>query len=91
MHCLSPGKVHTCINSFMVHIIYMYTLTLIDRTKIVNCGIIICGGAMFMAFMGNPSQRFYIPINLYTSNCLKFIKIIQDLHPTKLHPHEPAK
>lgn len=58
----------------------MYTLTLIDRTKIVNCGIIIvCGGAMFMAFMSNSCPRIYIPTNVpvYASIFLIFIYEIE--------------
>lgn len=28
---------------------------------------------MFVAILGNPCQRMYIPMNVYASICLKFI------------------
>lgn len=35
------------------------------------CGIIIvCGGSMFVDFVGKPCPGIYIPWNLYTINCL---------------------
>lgn len=44
-----------------------------------------------MAFVGNPCPQIYNPMNLYTINCLIFIKIIPIKLPAKSRPHEPEK
>lgn len=48
-------------------------------------------GPMFVAFLGNPCQRIYIPTKVYRSISSIFITNIQDLLPTKLRPDEPEK
>lgn len=52
---------------------------------------IVCGGPMFMAFVGYPCPQIYIPTNLYSVICWIFIKIIQITPPTKLYPHKRGK
>lgn len=46
---------------------------------------------LFVAFMDNPCPWIYIPMNIYTSICLLFIKIIPNLIWIKLPPHKPEK
>lgn len=38
---------------------------------------------MFLAFVGNPCPPIYLPMIVYTSICLRFIKIIPNLLITK--------
>lgn len=53
--------------------------------------IIVREGQMVVALVDNPSPRIHIPTNVYTSFCLLLIKIIPNLLPTKLRPHEPGQ
>lgn len=48
---------------------------------------------MFVAFVGicNPCPRIYTPTSVYMGICLIFIKIIPNLLPTKIRPHEPGQ
>lgn len=48
--------------------------------------IIVHGGPMFMAFMGNLCAPMYIPMNLYTIICLILIKIILINIKTSMSP-----
>lgn len=52
---------------------------------------IVCGGPMFMAFVGYPCPQIYIPTNLYSVICWIFIEIIQITPKTKLYPHKRGK
>lgn len=63
---------------------YMYMCTCSQKSIYSNAGffiycriIIVCGWPMLVAFVGNPCPRIYIPMNIHTSNCLLFMKIIR--------------
>lgn len=64
-----------------------YSLFVIYYVKVIVLG----GGSMFVAILGNPCPRIYIPTNVYTSIYLIFNKIIPNFLPTKLLSHEPGK
>lgn len=53
--------------------------------------VIVRGGPMFVAFVGNPCPRISIPMNIYTSICLIFNKIVPVTLQVKLHPHKLEK
>lgn len=56
------------------------------------CGIIfLCGGPVFQTFVANTCPLIYIPMTVYTSICLIFIKIVLITLPTKWHHQEPGK
>lgn len=66
-----------CLSDMSVAFIAIINLLSLDKILEIYCGIIVVrGGPIFVAFMGNPLPRIYIPTNIYTSIYLILIRII---------------
>lgn len=70
-----------CLSDMSVAFIAIINLLSLDKILEIYCGIIVVrGGPIFVAFMGNPLWRIYIPTNIYRSISLIFIKKNSQLH-----------
>ena len=52
---------------------------------------IVCGGLMFMDFVGYPYPWIYVLMNVLKSNELSCICLQKNQLPTKLSPNKPAR
>lgn len=70
-----------CLSDMSVAFTAIINLLSLDKILEIYCGIfVVRGGPIFVAFMGNPLPRIYIPMNIYRSISLIFIKKNSQLH-----------